>query len=103
MAHQSQCVCACPAILTNRASTLKYTLLSPNDSTHAALVQGTAMPQCACHNDCYTICVRHSLHTGYGDASVRLVEEVMLDRDVPDPRDIRQHDLVAPLGTINFV
>ncbi|KAL6751171.1 hypothetical protein V8C86DRAFT_2784137 [Haematococcus lacustris] len=39
---------------------------------------------------------------GYGPASLRVLEEVMLERDVPDPRDIRLHDLVAPLGGVNY-
>ena len=33
---------------------------------------------------------------------MRIVREVMLGRDVPDPRDIRKFDLVGPLGTVNF-
>lgn len=34
--------------------------------------------------------------------SVKLVEEVMLDRGIPDPRNIRRYDLVGPLGLVNF-
>ena len=26
----------------------------------------------------------------------------MLDRDIPDPQDIRRYDLQGPLGAINF-
>jgi len=39
---------------------------------------------------------------GYEDESIKLVEEIMLDRDIPDPQDIRQFDLKGPLGTTNF-
>ena len=51
---------------------------------------------------CLLICTGLCCAAGYGDMSVKLVEEVMLDRNIPDPRDIRRHDLVAPLGTINY-
>eukprot|EP00195_Chlamydomonas_chlamydogama_P004184 CAMPEP_0202922934 /NCGR_PEP_ID=MMETSP1392-20130828/78183_1 /ASSEMBLY_ACC=CAM_ASM_000868 /TAXON_ID=225041 /ORGANISM="Chlamydomonas chlamydogama, Strain SAG 11-48b" /LENGTH=278 /DNA_ID=CAMNT_0049616589 /DNA_START=278 /DNA_END=1115 /DNA_ORIENTATION=- len=39
---------------------------------------------------------------GYNEQSVRFVEEVMLDRDIPDPREIRKYDLVGPLGLMNL-
>jgi hypothetical protein len=35
-------------------------------------------------------------------AAVKLVDEVMLGRNVPDPRDLRPYDFSAPLGAVNF-
>ena len=28
--------------------------------------------------------------------------QVMLNRDIPDPKDIRKFDLMGPLGTVNY-
>ncbi|GIM14470.1 hypothetical protein Vretimale_17421, partial [Volvox reticuliferus] len=39
---------------------------------------------------------------GYGEASQKLVEDFMLNRDLPDPRDVRLYDVTGPMGTINF-
>jgi len=39
---------------------------------------------------------------GYSEASCKLVEDVMADKGIPDPRDIRVYDLVGPLGMINY-
>lgn len=47
-------------------------------------------------------CPQPTCGAGYSAASVSLIEEVVLGRDIPDPRDIRRYDLVSPLGGINF-
>lgn len=39
---------------------------------------------------------------GYGEDQLSLVREVMLNRDIPDPRDMRRFDLAGPLGTTNY-
>ncbi|KXZ43417.1 hypothetical protein GPECTOR_91g571 [Gonium pectorale] len=39
---------------------------------------------------------------GYSDASCSLVEDFMLGRDLPDPRDVRLYDVTGPMGAINF-
>ena len=39
---------------------------------------------------------------GYDEATVRLVDDVMMGRDVPNPRDLRTHDLLGPFGLVNF-
>jgi hypothetical protein len=39
---------------------------------------------------------------GYEGEPVRAVREVMLKRNVPDPKDIRKFDLVGALGAINY-
>ncbi|GLI71161.1 hypothetical protein VaNZ11_016227 [Volvox africanus] len=39
---------------------------------------------------------------GYVEASQKLVEDFMLNRDLPDPRDVRLYDVTGPMGTINF-
>jgi len=39
---------------------------------------------------------------GYEADQVSFVTEVMLTRNIPDPRDIRKFDVLGPMGTINF-
>lgn len=39
---------------------------------------------------------------GYEGESLKLVREVMLNRNIPDPRDIRRFDLTGPMGSINY-
>lgn len=39
---------------------------------------------------------------GYPDSSVQLIEDIMLNKGVPDPRDMRKFDLVGPFGMINY-
>ncbi|KAF8072415.1 hypothetical protein HT031_000074 [Scenedesmus sp. PABB004] len=39
---------------------------------------------------------------GYGEETCGLIEDVMLSRSLPDPRDIRKYDLLGPLGMVNF-
>lgn len=38
---------------------------------------------------------------GYSGQELALVEDVMMARDVPNPRDMRLHDLVGPFGLVN--
>ncbi len=40
--------------------------------------------------------------TGYGEASQKLVEDFMLNRDLPDPRDVRLYDVAGPMSTTNY-
>ncbi|EFJ49070.1 hypothetical protein VOLCADRAFT_104506 [Volvox carteri f. nagariensis] len=42
------------------------------------------------------------LARGYIEASQKLVEDFMLNRDLPDPRDVRLYDVTGPMGIINF-
>lgn len=39
---------------------------------------------------------------GYEEESLSFVREVMLNRDIPDPRDMRRFDVLGPLGSVNF-
>jgi hypothetical protein len=39
---------------------------------------------------------------GYPEASVQLIKDVMMGKNIPDPRDIRKYDLVGALGMINY-
>ena len=39
---------------------------------------------------------------GYDEAAIKLVDDVMMSRNVPNPRDMRLHDLLGPFGMINF-
>eukprot|EP00877_Chromochloris_zofingiensis_P011434 jgi/Chrzof1/6544/Cz19g00160.t1 len=39
---------------------------------------------------------------GYPESSQQLIEDVMMDRNIPDPRDIRKYDLLGPFGMINY-
>ncbi|GFR49753.1 hypothetical protein Agub_g11911 [Astrephomene gubernaculifera] len=39
---------------------------------------------------------------GYPEASQKLVEDFMLGRDLPDPRDVRLYDVTGPLSTVNY-
>lgn len=39
---------------------------------------------------------------GYDEPAVKLVDDVMMGRDVPNPRDMRTHDLLGPFGMVNF-
>jgi hypothetical protein len=39
---------------------------------------------------------------GYPESSTSLVADVMMSKNIPDPRDIRKHDLIGPLGMVNF-
>ena len=38
---------------------------------------------------------------GYGPEAVRSVEDAMMGRGVPNPRDMRPHDLVGRFGMVN--
>ncbi|GLC45969.1 hypothetical protein PLESTB_001624500 [Pleodorina starrii] len=38
----------------------------------------------------------------YGEASQKLVEDFMLNRDLPDPRDVRLYDVTGPMGAVNY-
>lgn len=39
---------------------------------------------------------------GYDEASVALVSDFMMQRNIPDPNDIRKSDLVGALGAVNY-
>lgn len=39
---------------------------------------------------------------GYDEAAWKLVDDVMMSRNIPNPRDMRLHDLVGPFGMINY-
>lgn len=39
---------------------------------------------------------------GYDESSQLLVEDVMMGRNLPDPRDIRKYDLVGVFGMIDY-
>jgi len=39
---------------------------------------------------------------GYDEAPIKLVDDVMMARGVPNPRDMRLHDLLGPFGLINY-
>ncbi|KAG2430982.1 hypothetical protein HYH02_013515 [Chlamydomonas schloesseri] len=39
---------------------------------------------------------------GYSEASSKLVEDFMLGRDLPDPRDVRLYDVTGPMGATNY-
>ncbi|MEW5317614.1 MAG: hypothetical protein WDW38_008898 [Sanguina aurantia] len=39
---------------------------------------------------------------GYGEASTAIVYDVMMEKDLPDPNDMRYFDLVASFGQINY-
>lgn len=39
---------------------------------------------------------------GYDEASCKLIENVMLGKEIPDPRDLRKYDLIGTLGMINY-
>ncbi|KAG2488078.1 hypothetical protein HYH03_013381 [Edaphochlamys debaryana] len=39
---------------------------------------------------------------GYAEASQKLVEDFILNRDLPDPRDVRLYDISGPMGSVNY-
>ena len=38
----------------------------------------------------------------YSDNVISMVQDVMLQKNVPDPRDLRQYDLLGAFGMINY-
>jgi hypothetical protein len=49
---------------------------------------------------CCWVCVLQEV--GYPESSTSLVADVMMGKNIPDPRDIRKYDLIGPLGMVNF-
>jgi hypothetical protein len=43
-----------------------------------------------------------SQEAGYEESTQLLVEDVMMSKNVPDPRDIRKYDLIGVLGMVNY-
>lgn len=39
---------------------------------------------------------------GYDESSQLLIEDVMMSKNIPDPRDIRKYDLIGVFGMINY-
>ena len=39
---------------------------------------------------------------GYEESTQLLIEDVMMSKNVPDPRDIRKYDLIGVLGMVNY-
>lgn len=39
---------------------------------------------------------------GYGESTWNMIEDVMMSKNVPDPRDIRKYDLIGVFGMINY-
>jgi hypothetical protein len=39
---------------------------------------------------------------GYDEQAIKLVDDVMMSRNIPNPRDMRLHDLLGPFGMINY-
>jgi hypothetical protein len=39
---------------------------------------------------------------GYDEATQQLINDVMMGKAIPDPRDIRKYDLIGALGMVNF-
>lgn len=39
---------------------------------------------------------------GYDESAQLLVEDVMMSKNVPDPRDIRKYDLIGVFGMVNY-
>jgi hypothetical protein len=39
---------------------------------------------------------------GYDEATQALIENVMMGKNLPDPRDVRKYDLIGTLGMVDF-
>jgi hypothetical protein len=39
---------------------------------------------------------------GYEEATQLLIENVMMGKNLPDPRDVRKYDLIGTLGMVDF-
>lgn len=39
---------------------------------------------------------------GYDETSQKLIEDIMLAKNIPDPRDLRKYDVIGALGMINY-
>jgi hypothetical protein len=39
---------------------------------------------------------------GYEESTQVLIEDVMMSRNLPDPRDIRKYDLIGVFGMVNY-
>lgn len=53
-------------------------------------VRCCAVPRCAVQE------------AGYDESTQLMVEDVMMSKNVPDPRDIRKYDLIGVFGMINY-
>lgn len=48
------------------------------------------------------LCVLLVQEAGYDESAQLLIEDVMMSKNVPDPRDIRKYDLIGVFGMINY-
>jgi hypothetical protein len=39
---------------------------------------------------------------GYDETTQALIENVMMGKNLPDPRDVRKYDLIGTLGMVDF-
>lgn len=39
---------------------------------------------------------------GYDESAQLMVEDVMMSKNVPDPRDVRKYDLIGVFGMVNY-
>jgi hypothetical protein len=44
----------------------------------------------------------HLQEAGYDEATQALIENVMMGKNLPDPRDVRKYDLIGTLGMVDF-
>lgn len=70
---------------------------------HQALQRTALRSACSAFQLCVLLMTASLLQeAGYGEAAQQLIENVMMSRNLPDPRDVRKYDLIGALGMVDF-
>jgi hypothetical protein len=48
------------------------------------------------------LCTPLAQEAGYDEAAQTLIRDVMMSRNLPDPRDIRKYDVIGALGMVDW-
>lgn len=70
-------------------------------SSNVVAASISAEPGRGCAAPWFVLCCAVQ-EAGYDESSQLLVEDVMMGKNVPDPRDIRKYDLIGVFGMVNY-